>query len=86
MTQSQSSEISRQRGDVLLRDCFHEIGHGGIVAAGAGAKVEHRFLQIAVDLAGEPRLSAGAFKSFLMAAGADHEKLERSAAPAAQHR
>jgi hypothetical protein len=35
-------------------------------------EVEHRFLQIGADLAGEPRLSTGAFKSFLMAAGADH--------------
>ena len=34
-------QILRERRDILLRNHAHEIGHAGIVAAGAVAEVEH---------------------------------------------
>jgi hypothetical protein len=50
--------LLNRRGDESASIAEHEVGHAGIVAAGAVAEVHHRLLEIFLPLAGEPRLGA----------------------------
>ena len=57
----------------------HQVGHAGIVAALAGAEIEHRLQQVFLALAGEARLGAFALIFALMAAGAADRRRWRAA-------
>ncbi len=71
----QSGEVGRHRLEVVLRGGGHEVRHAGIVAAGAGAEIQHGPGEIIDVLAGQTRLGALAPVAVLMAAGASDRRI-----------